>query len=387
MQILILRHYPLVEGSSMRRYANNLRDGLRQRGYLVEDLTAPVLLGRIKMAKTLVKWFGYIDMFLIFPPFLILKVLLLPKSTLIVFMDQALAPWLHFIAGRKCVVHCHDLIAIDVAHGFYPYRHVSTLGKLYQSWILTSLLKAKYFISVSKYTQKRLESYIGNRKIFSYVLPNPLCIDPNKKDVSAETILDKYIPTLSNYKFLMHLGTPWYKNRMGLLYLWEELHFIGDPIHIVLIGALERDLVQWLNYRPHLKDWVYVIDYVNEDLLIALYALSAALIFPSYVEGFGWPILEAMACGCPVVTTNNEPMIEVGGDAIYTIDPMPFTLREREEWVNSSAKIIQSIINQPESARCQRRELGYKHTQYFTTGRWLDSLESMYEDIYSCNIF
>jgi glycosyltransferase involved in cell wall biosynthesis len=66
-----------------------------------------------------------------------------------------------------------------------------------------------------------------------------------------------------------------------------------------------------------------VIPQVNIDSedLRALYSRAKAMIFPSLCEGFGWPILEAQSCGCPVLTTNRPPMTEVGGTAALYFDP------------------------------------------------------------------
>ena len=58
----------------------------------------------------------------------------------------------------------------------------------------------------------------------------------------------------------------------------------------------------------------------NEDLR-ALYSTATMMLFPSLQEGFGWPIVEAQACGCPVATSGRSPMDEVGGDAAIYIDP------------------------------------------------------------------
>jgi len=58
----------------------------------------------------------------------------------------------------------------------------------------------------------------------------------------------------------------------------------------------------------------------DEDLW-ALYTGAAALLFPSLHEGFGWPLIEAQCCGCPVITSNRAPMTEVAGAAALYIDP------------------------------------------------------------------
>jgi glycosyltransferase involved in cell wall biosynthesis len=58
----------------------------------------------------------------------------------------------------------------------------------------------------------------------------------------------------------------------------------------------------------------------DNELLEALYSTAMVLLYPSRFEGFGWPIIEAQACGCPVICSDHEPMSEVGGDAAMLMD-------------------------------------------------------------------
>jgi glycosyltransferase involved in cell wall biosynthesis len=60
---------------------------------------------------------------------------------------------------------------------------------------------------------------------------------------------------------------------------------------------------------------------VSNQELQALYSTARGLLFPSLYEGFGWPVIEAQACGCPVFTTNRPPMTEIGGSNTVYIDP------------------------------------------------------------------
>lgn len=75
------------------------------------------------------------------------------------------------------------------------------------------------------------------------------------------------------------------------------------------------------------------LPYLQESEMPLLYSAARILLYPSLYEGFGLPILEAMACGTPVVTSNRSSMIEVGGDAVLLVDP------ENVEKISSSAKI------------------------------------------------
>jgi glycosyltransferase involved in cell wall biosynthesis len=122
----------------------------------------------------------------------------------------------------------------------------------------------------------------------------------------------------------MHIGgNQWYKNRPAVVRIFRELvrlpHFQAHQLILAgkpLTAALQREIEQ-----SGLGDRIVpLIGVTNEDLQ-ALYSNAAALIFPSLQEGFGWPIAEAQACGCPVITTNRAPMTEVAGDAAIQIDP------------------------------------------------------------------
>ena len=87
---------------------------------------------------------------------------------------------------------------------------------------------------------------------------------------------------------------------------------VGKPLAPALIAQARQ-----LGLADHLVH----LSGVSETQLQALYSLAAALIFPSWHEGFGWPIAEAQACGCPVFTSMRPPMTEVGGDAAGYFDP------------------------------------------------------------------
>jgi glycosyltransferase involved in cell wall biosynthesis len=70
-----------------------------------------------------------------------------------------------------------------------------------------------------------------------------------------------------------------------------------------------------------LKSAIILTGYVPDDDLVALYNMASLLVFPSIYEGFGFPCVEAMACGCPLITSNRGALREVGGDSAIYVDP------------------------------------------------------------------
>lgn len=384
MQILLLRHYSLVEGPSMRSFADQIVDGLRSRGYVVQELTAPVLFGRlIPFSHSVAKWLGYIDQFLIFPPLLWLKARRLPCGSLCVLVDQALGPWLPWLAGRPYVVHCHDLLALQASFSRQPFHHLGLSGCFYQRLIWKGFRKGKYFLSVSAATQAALHPYLSRPPLYSAVLYNPL--HPRFSSASPPDamalLLQKALPHLSYQNFIFHIGRNWYKNRGGVLAIWEQLHLLGFPLHLVLVGSLDASLQSWLDQRPQLSPRVHVLDRASDELVVALYNFAALLLFPSHAEGFGWPVLEALSCGCPVITTDRPPMTEVGGDAITTIPPAPPPPASLTVWAEAAAQQVMQVLTRRNAERERVRQLGFAQAHCFQLEPWLNQLENHYQQI------
>jgi glycosyltransferase involved in cell wall biosynthesis len=94
---------------------------------------------------------------------------------------------------------------------------------------------------------------------------------------------------------------------------WEGLIcYAGKPLDGALLAHAEA-----LN----LRDRVVSVERPDHVTLVALYSACEAFVFPSFSEGFGWPVIEAQACGAPVIASNIQPMPEVSGGAALHLDP------------------------------------------------------------------
>jgi glycosyltransferase involved in cell wall biosynthesis len=210
------------------------------------------------------------------------------------------------------------------------------------------------------------------------VLYNPLpprfAVLPREQALAVGQVL----PLLDGQPFLFHIGNTWYKNRLGLLAIWEHLHQLGLPQHLVLVGTADAALEAWLEQRPQLRPWLHGLEHTSDEVVVALYNLAAALLFPSHAEGFGWPILEALACGCPVITTNRPPMTEVGGEAVTTIPPAPPPPEPLEAWARQGAQQLIKVLTRSPAEQDRIRELGFAQVRQFELEPWLDQLESHY---------
>lgn len=96
---------------------------------------------------------------------------------------------------------------------------------------------------------------------------------------------------------------------------WEQT---GDPLPLVIAGS-QRDVFAAVD-RPPIND-VHTLGFVSDKKRNWLYHNATALLYPSLYEGFGLPIIEAMDCGTPVLTSDRGAMAEIADDAAVLIDP------------------------------------------------------------------
>jgi len=142
--------------------------------------------------------------------------------------------------------------------------------------------------------------------------------------------------------------------------------------NLVIVGGFNDPRKQMIEQRLRalgLKSVVFTGYLSNEDL-VALYRSASALLFPSAYEGFGFPALEAMACGCPVLCSNAASIPEVVGDAAIQHEPDDF---------KGLAMSMMRILHEP-GLRSQLIEKGFKRSELFTWERTADLTLAAWEE-------
>ncbi|WP_366182405.1 glycosyltransferase family 1 protein [Flavobacterium ovatum] len=384
MKIIIFTH-PLFLGSqSMPRYATMLEQGMLERGHAVGLWTASPFFFRLPVPVLFKKWLGYIDQFIVFPFQINRRLKNLPQNTLFVFSDQALGPWVPLAANRLHVIHCHDFLAQQSAKGIIPENRVGWSGIKYQEFIRKGYKKGKNFISISKQTQTDLHDFMGTVPALSKVVYNGLnqkFEQSNPELIRAQLTNDLKINLSLGY--ILHVGgNQFYKNRKGVIEIytaWRKSTEINLPL--LLVGSHPTMELEQLREESLFASDIHFLTSINDDLLKQGYQGATVLLFPSLAEGFGWPIAEAMASGCPVITTNEAPMTEVGGQAAYYIDKRPLDTKEVEEWAKRSALILNNVIRLNNKERQQCIDFGIENSKRFETEKALDQIESIYKKI------
>ena len=115
------------------------------------------------------------------------------------------------------------------------------------------------------------------------------------------------------------------------------------------------------------RDVIELINPSNQELR-ALYSCANLMLFPSLQKGFGWPIIEAQACGCPVVTSHRLPMMEIGGDAATYIEP---------ENIDQAAAVIAGRI----CARSQPCDKSLKNAERFSASEMITRYLSLHQSL------
>ena len=381
MKLIVFTHPSFFNSNSMPRFANMIIEGMRARGHQVDAWTATARVVKLPAPAALKKWLGYIDQFVLFPLEIVARKKRVADETLFVFADQALGPWVPFVRDRPHVVHCHDFIALQSAEGKFENVSVGWTGRLYQKWIRRGFEGASNFISVSKKTSRDLESAIRKKNPKrSCVVYNGLNFSFERMDVDeAKALLASKGHSVPDGGILLHVGgNQWYKNRAGVLAIYAEYaRQLPMPLPMWMVGAPPpAKLVQQAKATG--QGEVSFLTGMSNREVQACYSIARALVFPSLAEGFGWPIVEAMACGCPVVTTDLPPMSEIALDIAWYLPPRETT---GERYASEAAKVLVDCLNEDEVARKQRIDRGVAHSSTFSTRRAIDGYEGAYLEI------
>ncbi len=319
MRILLVGNYKDDRQQSMARYAAWLERALTTRGHRVTLVMPGSFCSKLGTSEVAKKYLGYIDKLLVFH-FKLQRMAL--RYDIIHILDHSNAMYLRAIRDRPSVITCHDTIAIRAARGAFPEHRTRWSGRILQRWILSALGEARHIICVSAQTAKDLNSLPGMTPSASRVIHNALNWDYRPGEPLNEEVVSRF-GVVPGTRYLLHVGgNQWYKNRVGAVRIFARLCMRPEfsTLRLVMAGKRPTPLMKSLVQELGLGDRVIEAVNPSSEQLRTLYCNAVALIFPSFAEGFGWPILEAHACGCPVITTNRPPMTEIGGNAAIFID-------------------------------------------------------------------
>lgn len=220
--------------------------------------------------------------------------------------------YLTYFLGFNSIVVCHDL------HTLYPESGTPRIHKFIYRFFLRSMYRANRVICISNHTKNDLLKFYP--KFIQHsgleVLHNGI-EDGWINGFEKIEIKPDWFRIFDRNKILLSIGTDaWYKNNSESLRLLASLN---DDFHLLRIGGFNKAnkaLIKFLEIEERITE----VHDIPDNYLKFSYENSNALLFPSISEGYGWPVVEAILCGCQVITTD--------------VGAMPELLTDGQSWVS-----------------------------------------------------
>lgn len=313
MKVLLVGNYEFDGSTSMKIWAEALFRELTEMGIDVRLIRPEPVFGKIKRSKDgLGKWLGYIDRYLLFPRNLRAAA---SKVDVVHLCDHGSAVYAGEIKRKPVVVTCNDMLAVRGALGEVPDCPASFFGRLLQRWICRGLRQATRVACISRATFNDARRILGSDQNLCVIVDGlnyPFQCLPGDE---IERRLEKFVEIRK--PFIFHVGSSQpRKNREGVLRVFAKTLAHAD-LQLVFAGEMLSESQVRLAKELGVHDRVVQLLKPTVETIEALYNCAVALHFPSRYEGFGWPPVEAQACGCPAVTSDIPPFMEMlDGSAI-----------------------------------------------------------------------
>lgn len=268
---------------------------------------------------------------------------------------------------------CKYVLTIyDLSYLYYPESY-TFLNRLYYLLFLKHSIKiADRIIAISEAAKNEImhEFGVGERKI-SVIYPS---VDEHfgviRKSTAQIFVEQNYLISSPFFIFVGSLIPR--KNLVRIIKAFDKIK--NNVAHKLIIigkrGWLYDEIFETVRIL-NLQNRVVFTNYVSEQDLPLFYNAADALIFTSLHEGFGIPILEAMACGCPVITSNKSSMPEVAGDAAVLVDPIDI-----DEIADAMMKIVED-----EELRKKLVNKGFERAKLFSWENSAKKLLDVYESV------
>jgi glycosyltransferase involved in cell wall biosynthesis len=380
MELVLFCHPSFFPSQSMPRFAQMLKSAYEARGHRVAVWSPRAGLFKFVPRGRFSKWAGYFDQYVLFPIFVRKQMRRTPADTLFVFCDQALGPWVPLAADRPHVIHVHDLLALRSALGDIPENPTSVTGRMYQRYIRRGFRRGRHFISVSNKSREDLHRFglvdASTSEVVYNGMSYPFAQRP--KSEALELLRAAGFPFPPNGMILHVGGGQWYKNRRGVLAIYGRYAArAARPPQLWIVGSTQGAAARPTAANIGGEGRVLFLGNVDSPVLQALYSVANAFLFPSLEEGFGWPLIEAQACGCPVITTARAPMTEVAGDAACYL-PRLQSPQDLESWSQTGASLLERLLAEDSEEKALRRTRGLEWAARFGADRAIEEYLAIY---------
>jgi glycosyltransferase involved in cell wall biosynthesis len=370
--VLLIGNYLPDQQQSMLRFNEMMLQGLRERGVEAELVRPPALLGRIRaLGATAAKWLGYVDKFILFRWRLWRK--LADRPVLVHICDHSNAPYAGPARRFPLIITCHDMLAVRGGLGEETDCPASITGQILQRWILRGLRRADIVACDSRATREDAQRLIASTTNKPRITVVEVGLNYPYKRLPND-VVDARLQGIADLKlagrFIMHVGSNLRrKNREGALRIFAKCAVALDA-QMVFVGEGLSESLRAQAHDLQIENRIIDVASASNEVLEALYNRAYALLYPSRFEGFGWPIIEAQACGCPVVASSAGPMADVAGTGAL--------LREPEDEAGFAADLLR-LADPDERKRWSTKAL--ENAKRFSAARMISEYCELYRSL------
>ncbi len=277
------------------------------------------------------------------------------------------------------IVTLHDIIYLESISIFKKGgTWYQKLGNMYRRYVVPRVVKkSDKIITVSEFEKNRIREFFGFPSTDERLVAIYNGVSEHFRKIDDQKELDR-VKTLYHLpdRFLFFLGnTDPKKNTPGTLKAFSDyLKKSGDDMYLVMLDYEQKELEKILNDigDRELMNRIILTGYVTNTDLPAIYNLCKVFLYPSLRESFGIPMLEAMRCGAPVITSNTSSMPEVSGNAAYIVDPY------KPEQITTG---IEAILND-DKLRQELIAKGFKQSEKFSWRNMAKKVLTLYQSVY-----
>jgi glycosyltransferase involved in cell wall biosynthesis len=297
-----------------------------------------------------------------------------PAADVYHIVDHSYAHLVHDLPPGRVVVTCHDT---DAFRSLLPStERESVLPRWLVKRTLRGLQRAAVIACISEVTRESLVSQGLVPREKTTVSPlgvHPACTPAPERDAESAAAKLTGRTTTSD---LLHVGSTIPRKRIDVLL--ETLALVArtrPDVRLWRVGGAFTPEQAKRARELGIENRIVVLPFVTRNVLAALYRRAALVLLPSEREGFGLPVIEAMACGTPVLCTDLPVLREVGGDAAEYCP-----LGESSAWARRVTSLLRERDRRPDLWDA-RRAAGLDRSAAFTWTRYAAAMQDIYERV------
>ena len=295
------------------------------------------------------------------------------KADVFHVIDHSYAHLAHFLkrTGKPVIVTCHDLVHFIYPENLYEQARLPFISMAAWKFAVRGMSQADHIVTISSNTAKDVVKILNTELERITIVPN--AVDSLFRPLPQQEIeAVRQQHHISLEICLLNVGSNHpRKNIFTILKALEKLNNQGLSVHLWKAGSDFTDDEKTFLRTNNLDNSVTYLGELDAHTLVQAYNAADILLAPSLYEGFGMTVLEAMACGTPVITSNVSSLPEVTGDAAILVDPMDIQA------------IVEAVcrLQNDFAYREEMRKKGLARVKLFTWDRTAEQVAKVYEKV------